>query len=288
MNAITFKKTLLLLTAIFFAAACNTGSDSNRNNTNDNTTPAQSGNAESGARRDTVTADGTMYQGGNSNANTSQNSSGSQQNNTSPNQQGKTGTMTDRQTGGGGTGSGTAGAGPTVQGTGSNSGTRSNMQNNQGNMSSNISASDRNFAMEAYKGGRMEVRMANIATERAQNPRVKDFANMMIRDHTKANNELETILSRENLMSQVEKETNDDTHMQDMRTKTGRDFDVAYMRMMVNDHNKTVDLFKNESNNGADNDLKAFASKTLSVLRMHQDSAKAIYSSLNNATTTRH
>jgi putative membrane protein len=266
MKAITFKKTALLVTAILFAAACNTRNDSTRTGTNnDNTTPAQSGNAEAGARTDTMTGNGTMYQGGSPNTNTnnsSQSAQGSYQNNPSQNQQGQTGTTTNRQTGGG-------------------------VQNDQRNTSANISSTERNFIMEAYKGGQMEVKMANMAMERAQSVRVKDFANMMVRDHTKANNELETILSRQNMMTEVEKENKDDNNMQDMNNKTGRDFDVAYMRMMVNDHNKTIDLFKNESNSGNDSDLKDFASKTLPTLRIHLDSAKAIYSSLGNATTTR-
>jgi len=73
--------------------------------------------------------------------------------------------------------------------------------------------------------------------------------------------------------------TMDDKHremMIDIQKKTGADFDKAYMKDMVDDHEKDVDKFKKHAENGVDSDLKAFASKTLPVLIMHGDSAKKI------------
>jgi putative membrane protein len=48
------------------------------------------------------------------------------------------------------------------------------------------------------------------------------------------------------------------------------------MKMMVDDHQEDVDKFEKCSKDGQDADLKAFATKTLPVLRAHLDSAKAI------------
>jgi putative membrane protein len=141
---------------------------------------------------------------------------------------------------------------------------------------------DQNFISEAVKGGKMEVDMGNIAKSNAQNKRVKAFAEMMIRDHTKANGELESLLKGKNYSPK--KMDKEDNHMSALKNQKGRDFDRAYMKMMVKDHDKDIDLFTKESNSGKDNQLKDFARKTLPVLKTHLDSAKAIYSDLNKST----
>jgi len=137
------------------------------------------------------------------------------------------------------------------------------------------------FATEASKGGMKEVEMGTMGQSKASNTRVKNFAAMMVRDHTKANAELKDIMTNKKL-SETTKE-DQSKHMQAMANKSGDDFDKEYMHMMVEDHNKDIALFKEESKNGKDAELKAFAAKTLPILEMHLDSAKAVYSSLKSS-----
>ena len=49
----------------------------------------------------------------------------------------------------------------------------------------------------------------------------------------------------------------------------GAEFDRAYMRDMVQDHEKDVKKFRQEAQHGGDPDLKGFAQKTLPVLEQH-------------------
>ena len=71
-------------------------------------------------------------------------------------------------------------------------------------------------------------------------------------------------------------------HINELNQKSGKDFDDAYMSMMVDDHQGDVDKFEKASNNAKDAAVKAFAAKTLPVLRMHLDSAKAVNDGLKN------
>src|SRR5690349_10986340 len=49
------------------------------------------------------------------------------------------------------------------------------------------------FMNDAAEAGMAEVEIAKLAKDRAMNPRVKNFAEMMIKDHSDANNKLQTI-----------------------------------------------------------------------------------------------
>src|SRR5687768_12471187 len=55
------------------------------------------------------------------------------------------------------------------------------------------------FMHKAAEGGMAEVDMGRIATQKAQNPEVKRFGQMMVTDHTKANEELKGIATKKNI-----------------------------------------------------------------------------------------
>lgn len=135
---------------------------------------------------------------------------------------------------------------------------------------------DEDFIKEATSGGLMEVELGRYAQQNAQNPRVRNFGAMMVRDHSKANDELKAILTQKNLTAPAQMEDNHRNKMNDIQKKTGADFDKEYMGEMVDDHEKDVDRFKRYAEKGNDPELKAFAAKTLPILLMHQDSAKQI------------
>jgi len=139
---------------------------------------------------------------------------------------------------------------------------------------------DGEFVKEAASGGLMEVQLGKYAEQNAQNPRVKTFGAMMVRDHTKANEELKIIADSKNLPLENTMEESERNKLSDLQEKTGADFDREYMKEMVDDHDKDIEKFKKQAEEGRDPDLKTFAIKTLPVLEAHADSAKSILDAL--------
>lgn len=132
------------------------------------------------------------------------------------------------------------------------------------------------FITKAASGGMMEVQLGNLAQEQAQNQRVKDFGAMMVRDHSKANDELKSIASGKNVALSDSLMPEHKHHVTDLQKRKGAAFDKAYMNMMVQDHQKDVQEFEKASNNLSDGEVKAFATRTLPTLKAHLDSATAI------------
>jgi putative membrane protein len=135
------------------------------------------------------------------------------------------------------------------------------------------------FMNDAAEAGMAEVELAKLAKDRASNPRVKNFAEMMIKDHSAANNKLQTI-ARDKSVTLPSTLGKHQDHLEDLSKKNGAEFDKAYMKMMVNGHEDVVRDFEKCSQNGTDPDVKTFASQTLPTVRMHLDSAKAINKAL--------
>jgi putative membrane protein len=136
---------------------------------------------------------------------------------------------------------------------------------------------DKDFVMKAASGGMMEVEASQIAQQNAGHARVKAFADMMVQDHTNANNELKGFASSRGLtIPQDSLMMKHKSMLDEMRKMTGKAFDKHYINMMMNDHNKDIRAFEKASNNCKDADLKAWAAKTLPTLRKHKDSVQAL------------
>ncbi|MDQ0638997.1 putative membrane protein [Pedobacter sp. W3I1] len=132
-----------------------------------------------------------------------------------------------------------------------------------------VEEADAKFTTQAAVGGMAEVELGKMALEKSSNPQVKEFATMMVKDHGMANTELTAIAKQKNITLPS---TVDDEHkkkMDDLSKKTGADFDKAYVDAMVSGHKSTLKLMEDESRDGKDADLKAFATKTAPIVQSH-------------------
>jgi putative membrane protein len=138
-----------------------------------------------------------------------------------------------------------------------------------------LNQQDKHFVTEAAEGGMTEVELSKIA-EKSANPEVKRFAERMVQDHSAANAELTSIAT--NLAIEMPK-TFDAEHQRvrdQLSSMRGKAFDQHYMRVMVDDHDKAVKLFKQQAGSGHNTELKQFAQKTLPTIEQHQKMAIAL------------
>src|SRR5215203_95461 len=140
----------------------------------------------------------------------------------------------------------------------------------------NLSSHDRDFLMDAAMGGLMEVELGRLAAQQGTSDAVKQFGQRMVDDHSQANTQLMTLASGKGITLPT---ALDEKHQKDvtkLSAMSGAEFDRAYSKMMLKDHNKDVSEFEKQSTKGTDADLKAFASKTLPTLQEHLQMARAL------------
>lgn len=144
-----------------------------------------------------------------------------------------------------------------------------------------VDKDDADFAVTAANGGMAEVQIAQLAQQKAESAEVKEFAAKMITDHTKANDKLMAVAKQKNITLPAALGNDEQKILDDLSKKSGKDFDKAYVKAMVDDHDKDVKLFTDESKDAKDADLKSFAGTTLPTLKMHQSMIKAIDKKMN-------
>jgi putative membrane protein len=145
---------------------------------------------------------------------------------------------------------------------------------------SSLSSSDQIFAKKAAQGGMAEVQLGRLATNKASSQKVKDFGQKMVDDHSKANEQLKSIASRQNIHLPSALSGKDQTLYNRLSTLSGAEFDKAYMGAMVKDHQTDISEFQAEANSGRNSALKNFAASTLPTLQQHLSLAKDAASSV--------
>lgn len=139
-----------------------------------------------------------------------------------------------------------------------------------------VDNTDQNFVEKAALGSMMEVEAGKIAVEKASNAEVKAFGQRMIDDHSKVGDELKSIASKKNMTLPTLLTESQQKDLNDLREKTGSDFDKHYVKMMVDDHKDDVGDFQKAVDKLDDMDLKNFAINTLPTLQKHLISIQEI------------
>ncbi len=151
------------------------------------------------------------------------------------------------------------------------------------NMSSAVTTADRSFMDKAAQGGMAEVELGQLAEQNAQSQEVKDFGKRMVTDHTKANDQLEQVASKEAVKLPTTLDAKDQETKDHLSKLHGAAFDRAYMQDMVADHKKDVAEFKRESTSAHSPDLKDWVSGTLPTLESHLQEAEKIAPSVTGS-----
>jgi putative membrane protein len=130
-------------------------------------------------------------------------------------------------------------------------------------------AADNSFVMKAAQGGVAEVQLGQMASEKASSDAVKQFGQRMVADHGKANDELKALAETKKIKLAAEPNAQQKALHDRLMKLSGEAFDKAYVKAMLDDHEKDVAEFRTGSKSGTDAEVKAWAAKTLPTLEEH-------------------
>jgi putative membrane protein len=126
------------------------------------------------------------------------------------------------------------------------------------------------FVRRAAQDGMAEVALARMARVRSADPAVRRFADQMWADHARANTELRRIAARRGWRMPATMTGGDQAELRRLSRLSGAPFDRAYMRIMLRDHERALELFRQYASRGRDEELRAWAESKLSGLEHHR------------------
>lgn len=137
--------------------------------------------------------------------------------------------------------------------------------------------SDPQIAQIVVTANQVDVDAGKLASSRTRSKEVKQFAQQMVTDHTKANQKLGDIARKLDISVPDEAALTDKVKKMILEWRD-ESFDKSYVNNQVDAHEKAVELFKKEAASSDKAELKAFASETLPTLEHHLEQAKALQS----------
>jgi putative membrane protein len=124
----------------------------------------------------------------------------------------------------------------------------------------------------------MEIQSSQLALSRQPDADSKPFAEQMVKDHEATSRELKNLVNSGKVKGPLPTSLDADHQkkFEELKSKSGKEFDRAYDQLQVQAHEQAVALFEQYSQGGDNPDLKAWAAKTLPHLKEHLAKAKKL------------
>ena len=131
----------------------------------------------------------------------------------------------------------------------------------------------------------LEVRLGELAKKKGAKQEVKDFGAMMMADHGNAGEDLKTLAAKHNVTLPSGLPAKYKAVVDGLGKLSGGAFDKVYIDEMVKAHSKDVGAFEAASKSTKNPDVKAFAKRTLPVIKGHLKEVKSIAESAGEKKT---
>ncbi|KWH22490.1 DUF4142 domain-containing protein [Burkholderia multivorans] len=152
----------------------------------------------------------------------------------------------------------------------------------EADMARRPSGIDAEFVDKAAMLGKTELLASQLAADRSWNAEVKAFARRMIDDHERIARELRRLGVDKGVPVQTRMLV--DPALTTLRTLNGPAFDRAYVQLAgPAAHEETIRAYEAEARDGHDAQLRAFAARTLPMLKNHLAAARALANAVAGA-----
>ena len=144
-----------------------------------------------------------------------------------------------------------------------------------------LNAAEKRFLSDAASGGQYELALAQLATANSSDSSVKSYAAMLVSDHTMANQKLQLLAQRRNVVLPTILPPDKQQVIDRLTKVTGPEFDRQFIQMVgLHDHKTDIGLFEKASREAKDSEVREFASSTLPTLRAHLSAAQNLPASV--------
>jgi putative membrane protein len=144
---------------------------------------------------------------------------------------------------------------------------------------------DSGFIQEVVNDNLLEVRLAQTAERKAEDSAVKEFGRRMIADHTNLQDQWTGLAARSGVKIEPRLDPLDVQEANRIQAMSGKDFDRAYMRLMILGHNNTVASFETQSRSAQSVEVRQLAASGLPLLQEHARLARQVGSRVQADTT---
>lgn len=128
---------------------------------------------------------------------------------------------------------------------------------------------DAEFVVETIADNYAEIRFAQLAINKSDDPELREIASLMEKDHAKVLNKLKGVANKKGITIPLEETEGDREKLDDLANKTRNDFDEKWCKDQTKRNERTIQSFEAMWEKTKDPDLKEWINATLPDLRNH-------------------
>ena len=146
----------------------------------------------------------------------------------------------------------------------------------QGKSAKTAGMSDQQFLDLAAQTDMLEANLGQLAATASDSQPVKDYAQMLVTDHTADYNQLSSLAQQANLTEPTAIDAAHNKVLGPFYKLKGKAFDQHYIQLMIAGHTKAIEVYKKEAHDAQSSAVQTYAQQTLPTLEKHLDGAKAL------------
>jgi len=147
---------------------------------------------------------------------------------------------------------------------------------NQGGGGNGNVRADAEFIRDVGADNQMQIQLAQMARDKAKNKQVRDFAERLVTDHTRLQDQWSQLASSNGMPSKAGMGPRHREKIDQLRKVSGKNFDKAYMVLMIQQHQDEVSYWQNEGRDSKSAEVRRLVNAGLPTLEQHLAQAKQI------------
>ena len=147
-----------------------------------------------------------------------------------------------------------------------------------------LNRADQRILVNMALANMSEIEASRLAQTKGQSEQVKNFAQQMIDDHTKALTEVQQLAQTKGVTLPTQLDRQHKAKADKLAAISGDAFDKAFLAQMgVAEHKKTHGMLRQAQNRAKDPDIKALAARLMPTVDQHLNSAQQLHDNKDTA-----
>jgi putative membrane protein len=145
---------------------------------------------------------------------------------------------------------------------------------------------DVDFILDANTTNITQVAMGHAAESKGANPGIRPLAERIASSHMKANQALHLLAAQKHVDLPRDTDIDDHNELADLHARNrGGDFDSQYLKNVIDDHDRMIEMYEAARNESVDPDIRRYADIMLPALRDNRSQALALVNQQPGAPT---
>lgn len=132
------------------------------------------------------------------------------------------------------------------------------------------------FLMKVSEQQQADIAIGLLATQRAENERVKALSVHITEEHQRVNREIEALASTEHVQLRPGLNQSHEQQVRELSQLSGHDFDLAYLNCILRDHESIVTELEKHVKTLRDRNIRSWIDETLPILGAHHEQARLV------------